>query len=191
MHIENFKLKSSGAVLAAFLLTVFAFVPAAEGQQIACAGKPDTTKIVALEETRGADAVFNYPNDGVGHFSSTPLLSAVIDVGGRQPSCVLARFSAEAMPLDNHIVYQVRLDGAPMRGHLPGFIGIAAPVIADAEETDLNLERIISHDFFAVVEPGRHRVDVFFAGCCSGAPPPNSLYAYSGGNVLTLQFLGL
>jgi hypothetical protein len=191
MNREIIKLKSIGAVFAAFLLTVFALVPFAKGQQIVCNSKSDTTKIVALEENKGADAVFNFPNDGVGHFSSTPLLSAIIEVGGNQRSCVVARFSAEALPLDNHIVYQVRIDGVPMKGHLPGFVGIATPVIADAEETDLNLERIISHDFFAVVEPGRHRVEVLFAGCCSGAPPPNSLYSYSGANVLVLDYLGI
>ncbi|MEP6902876.1 MAG: hypothetical protein ABJA66_14075, partial [Actinomycetota bacterium] len=69
-------------------------------------------------------------------------------------------------------------------------VGVATPVIADAEETDLNLERIVSHDFFAVVEPGRHRVEVLFAGCCSGAPPPIGPFSYSGANVLTLEYVG-
>jgi hypothetical protein len=190
MRTEKIELTSIGAVFAAFLLTAFALVASASAQQINCASKPDTLRVVALEAAKGTDAVFNFPNDGVGHFSSTPLLAAVIDVGGVGRSCVLARFSAEAMPLDNHIVYQVRLDGVAMRGHLPDFIGIASPVIADAEETDLNLERLVAHDFFAVVEPGRHRVEVFFAGCCSGAPPPVGPYGFSGANVLALQFTG-
>ncbi|MEP6902437.1 MAG: hypothetical protein ABJA66_11850, partial [Actinomycetota bacterium] len=106
MNTENMKLKSIGAAFAAFLLTVFALVPFAKGQQIVCNSKSDTMKIVALEEIKGADAVFNFPNDGVGHFSSTPLLSAIVDIGGSGRSCLVARFSAEAMPLDNHIVYQ-------------------------------------------------------------------------------------
>jgi hypothetical protein len=194
MKEQTIKLKLTGAIFAMFLLIAFALSASVEGQvtggQIECKSKPTTMKVVGFEDYKGSDAVFNFPNDGVGHFGSTPLLSATIEVTGNQKSCLVASFSAEARPLDNHIVYQVRIDGVPMKGHLPSFVGVATPVIADAEETDLNLERIISHDFFALVAPGTHRVEVYFAGCCSGAPPKNSIYAYSGANVLMLQYTG-
>lgn len=190
MNRNTKKLELIGMVSTVFLLTVFALAPSVKAQQIECEGKSKNIKTVAVENFIGADAVYNAPNDGVGHFSSSPLLSATIEVSGRLRSCVVARFSAVAMPLDNHIVYQVRIDGVPMKGHLPSFVGIATPVVADAEETDQNLERIISHDFFATVEPGTHRVEVLFAGCCSNAPPPNSIYSFSGANVLTLEYTG-
>ncbi|MEP6925470.1 MAG: hypothetical protein ABI954_13465, partial [Pyrinomonadaceae bacterium] len=188
MNTENKKLKLIGAGLAVFLLMVFAFSASANAQtaQIECESKSKAIKVVTVEQFQGANAVFNFPNDGIGHFSSTPLLSTTIDVGGRQRTCVVARFSTEALPLDNHMVFQVRVDGVPMKGHVLSFVGIPTPVVTDPEETDLNLPRMVSHDFFAVVEPGTHRVEVLFAGCCSSAPPPNSIYAYAGGSVLTL-----
>jgi hypothetical protein len=76
-----------------------------------------------------------------------------------------------------------------MKGHLPGFFGIAIPVVVDAEETDLNRERMIAHDFFAVATPGVHRVEVMWAGCCSAATPvPGFTALLSGANVLTLEY---
>ncbi len=191
MNTDNVKLKLVGTTLAVFLLTSFAFVPFTKGQtgQIGCESKSKTIKVVAVENNQDADAVFNNPGDGVGHFSSTPLLATTIEVSGRGRSCLVARFSAVARPSDNFVVYQVRVDGVPMKGHLPGFIGIATPVVVDAEETDQNLDRMVSHDFFAVVEPGVHRIEVLFAGCCSQAPPPPP-YGSAGASVLTLEYTG-
>lgn len=191
MNKEYKKLKLIGMLFSVFVLTVLAFAPSVKGQagQIECESKSKTIKVVTVEIYQGADAVFNNPGDGTGHFSSVPLLSATIDVGGRQRTCVVARFSAEAIPLDNYIVFQVRIDGVPMKGHLPSFAGIATPVVFDVEETDKNLERMVSHDFFALVEPGVHRVEVLFAGCCSQAPPPPP-YSYVGASVLTLEYTG-
>jgi hypothetical protein len=45
--------------------------------------------------------------------------------------------------------------------------GFRYPVVFDPEETDQNLPRMVSYNFFAEVLPGPHHVEVLYAGCCS------------------------
>jgi hypothetical protein len=132
-------------------------------------------------------ATFNFPADGVGHFDT--LMSSTVDVGpGRRPSCLIAHFSTEGYPLDNSVVYQVRVDGEPMNGHMAGSGDISTPIVFDPEETNLNLPRMVSYTFFKKVGPGTHTVEVLFAGCCSGAPVPGAVAAYTGSPTLTLSY---
>ena len=82
-----------------------------------------------------------------------------------------------------------KLPGEPFHrvGHLGSFGGIATPAVADPEETDQNLPRMVSYTFFKEVRPGPHTVDVLFAGCCSGAPPVG-VSAYAGSPVLLVHY---
>lgn len=181
------KLRTMGMIFTGLLFTAFVPSSSANAQQIECDDKSKSKKVVVIEEFKNTSAVFNNPISGP--FATTPLLATTIEVTGRQPGCVTARLSAVAVPFDNYVVYQVRIDGVPMKGHLPSFFGIATPVVVDAEETDLNRERMIAHDFFAIVGPGLHRVEVMWAGCCSAATPvPGINSALSGANVLTLEY---
>ena len=107
--------------------------------------------------------------------------------GGHASTCLVANFSTQAYPLDNSIIFQVRVDGVPMNGHMNGSGDIATPLVWDPEETDLNNPRMVSHTFFKKVKAGTHRVEVLFAGCCSAAAPVGPA-AYAGGSILTLHY---
>jgi hypothetical protein len=159
--------------------------------QLECTSKSKSVKAVTSPDYHFTTAVYNFPADGVGHFDSVPLLSTTVEVGGGKPSCLIAHFSAVAAPNDNHVMFQVRVDGVPMRGHLSGTGGIATPFVSDPEETDMNLPRMVAYNFFTEVRPGLHTVDVLFAGCCSAAPPPDVVVAAVGSPVLTLEYEGL
>jgi len=170
------------AILAAAVTTLAAAPVRAEE----CESAAPRVKAVSLDGTfHPTYSVFNYPADGAGHFDT--LMSTTVTVGGgRLPSCLIANFSTQAYPLDNSIIFQVRVDGVPMEGHMNGSGDIAAPIVWDPEETDRNNPRMVSYTFFKKVTPGTHTVDVLFAGCCSAAAPEGPA-AYAGAPVLTLH----
>jgi hypothetical protein len=155
--------------------------------ETACESLAPFVKAVALDGTYHATySTFNFPADGLGHFDT--LMSTTVNVGGgRTPSCLVATFSTQAYPLDNGVMFQVRVDGVAMNGHMAGAAGVSSPVVFDPEETDLNLPRMLSYTFFKRVRPGVHTVDVQFAGCCSGAPVPGAVAAYAGSPVLAIH----
>ncbi len=106
--------------------------------------------------------------DPTGYFDPTPLISTNIATNVRS-TCVIVQFSAMVEPQDNHVMFQVRVDGSPMEGHaiFPYSVPtVQAPVVWDPEETDKNLARMVAYSFFASVPAGNHTVDVLFAGCC-------------------------
>jgi hypothetical protein len=174
------------AVLAAALVAIAAAAVPARAQEV-CESLSYKVKNVSLGGTYFPTySVFNYPADGQGHFD-TLIRTTVTVGGGRQPSCLVATFSTQAYPLDNSIIFQVRVDGVPMEGHMNGAGNIAAPLVWSPEETDLNNPRMVSYTFFKKVTPGVHRVEVLFAGCCSAAAPVGPA-AYAGSPVLTLQY---
>jgi hypothetical protein len=168
-------------------LLAFAGSVTAAGAAEECEGLAPKVKTVALGGTFfPTTAVFNFPADGVGHFDTLMSTSVVVG-GGRVPSCLVATFSTEAYPLDNSIVFQVRVDGQPMNGHMNGSGDIATPIVFDPEETDRNNPRMVSYTFFKKVRPGTHTVDVLFAGCCSALGTGGAPAAYAGSPVLTLH----
>lgn len=130
-----------------------------------CAGNLLAVTGVSLSEQRIAEVDFN----GSGGQLS-PLLSTDVTVRGREPSCLLVHFSAMALPQDNHIVFQLLVDGVPAPGQsaFPTQPGI--PVLYDPEESDQNNGRMVAHSLLVPVSPGLHRVELKFAGCCSPNP---------------------
>ncbi len=155
------------AVLGVFALAVLA--PPAWAQapppQVECQSPSSQVKGVTFQGVRSTAVPYNTHPD---HFDPVPLLSTRIEVGGQERSCLVAHFSAIAAPLDNWVVFQVRVDGVPMRGHAAGLAGVPVPVVFDPDESSaLGPYRMVGHDFFARVEPGVHVVEVLFAGCCS------------------------
>jgi hypothetical protein len=153
-----------------------------QADQIECGSWAPRVKAVTAPGQHVAQVDFSASG---GNLDSVSLLSASVNVSGRGASCLVAHFSTLASPQDNGIVFQVRVDGVPMEGHgqVPGF---ATPVVFDPEETDPNLPRMVSYNFFAEVLPGPHTVEVLYAGCCSANPDARSGVVQSP--VLTLQY---
>jgi hypothetical protein len=148
------------ALAAALLLPA-----AASAQGLArCAGNLLGIAGVSLSEQRIASVDFNGSGGQL-----DPLLATEVTVRGQGASCLLVQFSALAVPQDNHIVFQVLVDGVPAPGQsaFPTQPGI--PVVYDPEESDLNNGRMVAHSFLVPVQPGLRRVELKFAGCCSGA----------------------
>jgi hypothetical protein len=122
-----------------------------------------------------------------GGLDPTPLLHTTVNVSGAGRSCLVVNFSTVARPLDRYVLFQVRVDGVPMQGHIVGFGGFGTPVVLDPEETDKNLPRMTAYTFFQPVEPGFHRIEVFQAGCCNVNPPAGPR-AFSGSAVLAVHY---
>jgi hypothetical protein len=128
----------------------------ARGDTIVCRSAVSTVKAVTIAEDYFAVTTrfqLDTPN-------LQPLLQTNIFVTGTGQSCVLATFSAVVRPTDNYMVFQVTVDGVPMRGHTVTVPLPLTPVVIETEETDLNLQRMISHQFFLNVSPGVHTVTV-------------------------------
>lgn len=158
----------------------------------ACEGGVGHIKSVALPGPAATNVNYSGTN---GQLDPVPLLSTSITVPGgnglfARPSCVQAQFSAMAAPLDNGVVFQVRVDGVPMVGHpASGPNSIAVPVVStpnDANHT-YPFERMVSYGFYAEVSPGTHTVDVLWGTCCSantGGTPVYEVYSAT----LNLQY---
>lgn len=97
-------------------------------------------------------------------------------------------FSALARALDNHMVLQIRLDGQPMYGHSTGYLtsNISEPIVSIPDVTDqLGHFGMVSYNFFGKVKKnGKHKIELFFAGCCS----PNNING-SGAKLLNPVFV--
>jgi hypothetical protein len=151
---------------------------------IECASVASRVKAQVNTGVHGTNVAFN---SNPGRFHPVPLLSTNITVGGTVASCLIAHFSAMAQPQDNWVVFQVRVDGVPMFGHAAGLGGVVLPVVFDPDESGaIGPYRMVAHDFFARVAPGPHRVEVYFAGCCSANP--NGSGAAVESPVITLQY---
>jgi hypothetical protein len=153
--------------LTAALMTGCLLVPLTASAQdgTRCAGTLLGVAGVSLATPRTANVDFSGSGGQL-----DALLDTEVTVRGQAPSCLLIQFSAMAYPQDNHIIFQVLVDGVPVAGQtdFPGFPGV--PVVFDPEETDNNLGRMVSHSFVAPVAPGLRRVELRFAGCCSPNP---------------------
>jgi hypothetical protein len=127
--------------------------------------------------------------DPTGYFDPTPLIATAITTTADR-TCLIVHFSALVEPQDNHVMFQVRVDGVPMEGHaiFPYSIPtVQAPVVWDPEETDKNLTRMVAYNFFASIPPGAHKVDVRFAGCC-GLTGGVTVISLVRNAVMTLQY---
>lgn len=149
--------------LATTLVAALTLPAAAWAQgEVRCSGTLQGLSAVSLSEARTATVDFSGSGGQLDH-----LLGTDVSVKGRGVSCLLIQFSALAAPQDNHIVFQVLVDGVPAPGQnsFPTFPGI--PVVYDPEESDQNNGRMVAHNFVVAVLPGLRRVELKFAGCCS------------------------
>jgi hypothetical protein len=167
---------------------VFASTAWASHNQSTCSNRSTLTTTVSDADGHTT----TYDSQGAGGapegFDPVPLLSTTVTVSGRTPSCLVAHLSVHSLTAfgigDKYAVYQVLVDGVPMIGHstwCSTSTGINFACVVMDNNTDGSTDITAhSYHFYAVVTPGTHRVEVFYAGCCSG------LGAYSGG-LLTLH----
>jgi hypothetical protein len=180
------------AVMPLCLVMVFGTQVSAQTGEASCESRTQLAK-AASSGVRTTTVNFNtdaFGNpDPTGYFDPSPLISTSIVTTGRS-TCLIVRFSALVEPQDNHVMFQVRVDGSPMEGHaiFPYSVPtVQAPVVWDPEETDKNLTRMVAYNFFAPVAPGAHTVDVLFAGCC-GLTGGVTVISLVRNSVLTVEY---
>jgi hypothetical protein len=176
----------------ALLLAGFATDALAQTGAARCAG---TAQFVRAQSSGVRTTKVNFNTDAMGNASSIgffdpkPLITTSIATTG-ESTCLVVHFSALAEPQDNHVMFQVRVNGKPMQGHAIFPYSnptVQAPVVWDPEETDQNLTRMVAYSFFAAIGPGTHTIDVRFAGCC-GLTFNRTVIAVVRNAVLTLQY---
>ena len=171
------------------LATLATIVAAATFAPSAHAGEPVTCssankQITTVADTDGYTTKYDVDADG---FDPNPLLYTTIEV--EEPGCLIAMLSLHSLDGwgfgDDYMAVQVTVDTKPMIGHLSACIdpatGDPMSCVLFAANPD-GVTRVDGHTyhFLAEVEPGYHRVQVFFAGAGGGTG------AYAGGSVLTL-----
>jgi hypothetical protein len=150
-------------------------------------------RVAALSLSGPREATIDFAGDNLdphlippGSFDPAPLLNLNVRTEGR---CLVAHLSTFPFPADNHIVFQVLVDGTPMEGHHPDLFGFGVPAVSDPNRTDafVDVPRMASYTFFKRVDPGVHTVEVLFAGCCSGTTGVSNGSVVAGAT-LTLQY---
>lgn len=158
--------------------------PATPQKPIICESEATHIKSITIPDFTPISAAFQFPPGNL-----EPLLSTTVTVGGKGESCLAAHLSAIARVTDNYIVFQVRVDGVPMEGHLSGAGGIATPLVVESKfSSEPDTERMVAANFFAKVTPGTHRIDVLVAA--GSAINPTEI-PYVGSPVLNLQYKGV
>jgi hypothetical protein len=161
-------LKRIGGVLA-LLLGVSLLGPdgQARAEQVVCRSTASTVQGVTRDDAHAISTKYQIDNPNL-----EPLLKTTVTVTGTGLSCIVAHFSALARVTDNYVVFQVRVDGEPMEGHLPGLGLVATPVVYTALDTWINdpaseqlsdPTKTVAFNFFKTVKPGVHTVEVLVA----------------------------
>jgi hypothetical protein len=167
-----------------WFLSPLASLAQQEGLRLTCEIQSRYTTLVAdtdgkltLYDTSGA-------NGAPQGFDPMPIITATVDVNGRQPSCLVAHFSVHRLTAygygDDYAAFQVTVDGQPMYGHTTwcGYNGVNFSCLLAPEVQAISMH---SYDLFLPVSPGEHLVEVRTAGCCNG------LGAYVGAATLTIE----
>jgi hypothetical protein len=173
------------AAALAVVLGVVPFAHASDGQTV-CRGSAGRVSVVS--DADGHQTIYDSQGGGGAPqgFDPQPLLTTTVTVGGNAPSCLVAHFSVHTLVGngvgDELAAFEVTVDGVPMIGHTSwcsdGEASNFACVVANHDDAIA----MHSYDFFAAgVTPGKHKVEVRYAGCCNG------LGAYVGGATLTLE----
>jgi len=160
----------------------------ASGQSIAtpieCRSVASAVKAVTDPDAHYITTLFQFDDPNLER-----LLSTSITVSGTGLSCIIAHLSGMARITDNYIVFQVRVDGVPMQGHLSSLGDVPTPVVAvaydDENEQFSDPTKVVSYNFFQRVAPGAHLVEVMVAAG-SGIDVTN--YPTVSSPVLTLEY---
>jgi hypothetical protein len=135
--------------------------------QTTCASESTKVKAVTIAEDYfpvTTEFQFDRPN-------LQTLLKTTVVVEGTTSSCLLAYFSAVATPTDNYMVFQISINGVPMKGHHTFYAVPATPIVIESEETDQNLPRMVAHHAFQRVAPGSYTIEVKVAAGSSALSP--------------------
>src|SRR5262245_56316903 len=196
------------ALLVVIALLLAPLMGQAGADQLECQSLSFNVKAVSIGFHKGAE-IADFSGTG-GQLDPMPLLQTTIAVDGDGSSCLIAHFSAEAVPEDNLIMFQVSVDGVPMTGHatVPSQLplpentqphvfppsALDTPVVWDPAYLTFRtvpptsrpeLPRMVSYNFFTQVEPGDHIVEVRWAGCCTAFQTTDTTVRYE---VLTLHY---
>jgi hypothetical protein len=146
-----------------------------------------------IMDTDGYITLYDLPNTG---WDPDPLLSSTFETS--EEGCVTAWFSVHnlsttlppAIPVgDDYGVFVVKIDGNPMYGHISGCNDPAGNFVhCVVFSHDISNTRVDGHSYHFVypTRPGKHTIEVFFAG--SDATGSTERGAYVGGSILTLQY---
>lgn len=144
----------------------------------------DAVTIDSVVDSDGYQTSYDLATMG---YDPTPLLSKSFKVGSGS-SCVVAQISIHTLSGwgfgDEFAALKVTLDGNPMYGHITGCStnGVNVPcILLD------NNARSGSHSYHLVypgVQPGEHRIDVWWAGVDNNGSPGG---AYVGGATLSVH----
>jgi len=176
------------------LLTVLAALIAiatsglAHASPVECRSVSGVVKAITDPDYHYITTAFQFDNPNL-----QTLLTTTIAVSGTGFSCIIAHFSALARITDNYIVFQVRVDGVPMEGHISTVAGQPTPAVfvsldETSDFTDEQLSdptKVASFNFFSKVRPGNHTIEVMTAAG-SGIDPAN--YPQVGSPTLTLEY---
>jgi hypothetical protein len=165
---EGHLMRRIGGALA-LLLGVSLLCPdgQARADQIVCRSTASTVQGVTRADTHAISTKYQVDNPNL-----EPLLTTTVTVTGTGLSCIVAHLSALVRITDNYVVFQVRVDGVPMEGHLPGLGPVATPVVYTAIDTWINdpaseqlsdPTKMVAFNFFKTVKPGVHTVEVLVA----------------------------
>lgn len=101
-------------------------------------------------------------------FHATPLITTTVEV--TEPgSCLVVQFAPRAHPGRFPLVYQIRVNGVPMPGQRRNLYVVGAPLAFEqpADNTGAGVVwPLANYVFLQVVNPGVHRVEVFYAVAC-------------------------
>ncbi|RIJ88612.1 MAG: hypothetical protein DCC43_15965 [Candidatus Brocadia sp.] len=181
----NFKRKTCVALALGTLVMGITAVTAM-GQQIRYSSAAG--KVAAVTNPSGHTLTRRFQLD-------TPNLQRLLSTtiySGR--GCIIAHLSGLARITDNYVVFQVRMDGVPMRGHTT-LLDVPTPVVycnTDAlssppydDEQYIDPTKVCSYNLFDRVLPGTHTVEVMGAAgsniISGNEPSVNAL-------VLTLEY---
>jgi hypothetical protein len=124
-------------------------------------------KVTAITDRAGHSITTNFQAD-VPNLQT--LLTTTIKAGR---GCLVARLSGLARITDNYVVFQVRVNGVPMQGHLSSVAGIETPAVfvsIDAlsefpynDEQFIDPTKVVAYNFFSTVERGTHTIEVLAA----------------------------
>ncbi|MER3431672.1 MAG: hypothetical protein C4324_11655 [Blastocatellia bacterium] len=156
----------------------------ATAQQIQCSGPAG--EVTAMTNPAGHTIATKFQLDSP---NLQPLLQVTIRT---KRGCLVAHLGGLARITDNYVVFQVRVDGVPMKAH--AFIqGFSTPVLfclldANSEFQDeqfIDPIKVVSYNFFNRVSDGEHTVEVLAPAGSSIIPEnPPTVQAL----VLTLEY---
>ncbi|UXI70124.1 hypothetical protein [Tahibacter amnicola] len=153
------------AVLALIPLSLFVAVSGVTAKPLSCTSGSRMVSAVTDPVTFPITTRYQFDTPNL-----QPLLRYTISANR---GCLVAHLSGLARITDNYVVFQVRVDGVPMKGHLPGVAGVATPVVFASidslsaaplnDEQFIDPTKVTAYNFFDEIGEGIHTIEVLGA----------------------------